>query len=475
MDYLPLFAQVRDRALLVVGGGEVALRKVRLVLEAGARVTVIAPSMHPELQTLAAAGQLQIRQQRFTPDDLAGQRLVIAATDDPLVNQTVAAAAEAAGLWVNVVDDPAHSSFIFPSIIDRSPIMVAVSSGGAAPVLARLLRERLEALLPSHLGALARVAGGLRGKVQQALGHLSERRRFWEKAFSSSHLAGLLRAGREQEGVAWLETRLQQTETQGGEVVLVGAGPGDAGLLTLKGLQQLQQAEVVLYDQLVSPEVRALIRRDAEQISVGKKAGAHSMPQDEINALILQHAQAGKRVVRLKGGDPFMFGRGGEEAEAIKAAGIPFSVVPGITAASGATAYAGIPLTHRAHAQSVVLITGHCQRDGRNVDWPALAASNQTLVIYMGLMASPTLQHLLLQHGRAAETPIAVIERGTTAAQRVLRGRLDELAALSADAVSPSLIVIGEVAALADKLAWFQPGGEPDQGWAGSEQLVSLD
>ena len=253
MDYLPLFAKVSDKPILLVGGGEVALRKARLLLEAGARLTVVAPHLHDELQALVDAGALHYLNGEFSAEQLAQQRLVIAATDNEMVNAAVAAAADAAGLWVNVVDDPARSSFIFPSIIDRSPIMVAVSSGGAAPVLARLLRERLEALLPSHLGALARLSGELRSQVKAAFDSISERRRYWERAFASSRLAALLQSGDEAGGRAWLADELAQSEQQGGEIVLVGAGPGDAGLLTLKGLQQIQQAEVVLYDQLVSP------------------------------------------------------------------------------------------------------------------------------------------------------------------------------------------------------------------------------
>ena len=460
MDYLPLFAKVSNKPILLVGGGEVALRKARLLLEAGARLTVVAPQLHEELQELADAGVLHYLNDEFSVEQLAEQRLVIAATDDEAVNAAVAAAADAAGLWVNVVDDPARSSFIFPSIIDRSPIMVAVSSGGAAPVLARLLRERLEALLPSHLGALARLSGELRSKVKSAFDSISERRRYWERAFASSRLAALLQSGDEAGGRAWLADELAQSEQQGGEIVLVGAGPGDAGLLTLKGLQQIQQAEVVLYDQLVSPEVLNLIRRDAERISVGKRAGAHSVPQHEINELLVEHARAGKRVVRLKGGDPFMFGRGAEELEVAKAAGIPFSVVPGITAAAGATAYAGIPLTHRDHAQSAVFITGHCQKDGQEADWPALAASNQTLVIYMGLISSPVIQEKLLAHGRAPQTPVALIERGTQPSQRVIRGTLDQLPELAIGVESPALIMVGSVVTLADKLAWFGQGND---------------
>lgn len=457
MDYLPLFANLRNRRVLLVGGGEIALRKARLLLDAGARLTVVAPELKSELQDLLTDHVWLA--ESFQADHVLGQQLIIAATDDQPVNHQVAEAANAENIWVNVVDDPANSSFIFPSIIDRSPIMVAISSGGKAPVLARLLRERLESLLPKHLGTLAQLCGDWRDKVKSVFHSISNRRRFWERAMASPHLASLLET--EQIGVAeqWLQVQLQEQGAahgaKGGEVVLVGAGPGDAGLLTLKGLQQLQQAEVVLYDNLVSPEVMNLIRRDAERICVGKQAGHHSMPQHEINALLVEQALQGKRVVRLKGGDPFMFGRGAEELEAAKAAGIPFSVVPGITAAAGATAYAGIPLTHRDFAQSAVFITGHCKKDGAEPDWAALAASNQTLVIYMGLYGSPEITQRLLQHGRLPSTPVALIEKGTTAAQRVLRGSLADLPELAKSAASPSLIVVGEVATLADSLMWF--------------------
>lgn len=467
MDYLPLFARLNNRAVLLVGGGDIALRKARLLLDAGAQLTVVAPSLHEELTELLV-GHTYIPA-RFQAEHLHQHMLVVAATDDDQVNADVAEAANIANVWVNVVDDPERSSFIFPSIIDRSPIMVAVSSGGKAPVLVRMLRERLEALLPKHLGALAELSGEWRSKIKQKLNDITSRRRFWEKAFASPQLATLLETEQHEAAEQWMSEQLNAEDYAGGEIVLVGAGPGDAGLLTLKGLQQIQQAEVVLYDQLVSPEVMNLVRRDAERISVGKKAGAHSVPQHEINELLLSHARAGKRVVRLKGGDPFMFGRGAEELQAARAEGIPFSVVPGITAAAGATAYAGIPLTHRDSAQSAVFITGHCKQGGEEPDWAALAASNQTLVIYMGLIGSPTITERLIAHGRRPETPVALIERGTTARQRVLRGTLQQLPELAKDAQSPSLIVVGEVASLADTLSWF--GGDTA---TGKEHLINL-
>ena len=319
----------------------------------------------------------------------------------------------------------------------------------------RLLRERLESLLPRHLGGLTELSGRVRDKAKQVLSSISDRRRFWERAFASNTLAGLIEKQDWQSAETWLNDGLDKAQSEVGEVVLVGAGPGDPGLLTLKALQQIQQAEVVLYDQLVSPEILDLVRRDATLVSVGKKAGAHSVPQEETNRLLVEYARAGNRVVRLKGGDPFMFGRGGEELEVLAAEGIPFSVVPGITAAAGATAYAGIPLTHRDHAQSAVFITGHCQKEGKEPDWQQLAMTQQTLVIYMGLMRSEHIQQQLVSHGRSSQTPIAIIERGTTARQRVLTGTLAELAVLAQQAVSPSLIVIGEVVSLRKQLAWF--------------------
>lgn len=468
MDYLPMFAKLEGRPVLLVGGGEVALRKARLLLAAGARLTLVSPAIdaafseyHGRFIHLAA---------RFSPDHLVGHILVVAATDDLEVNALVYQSANQRGLFVNVVDDPVRSSFIFPSIIDRSPVMVAVSSGGKAPVLVRLLRERLESLLPRHLGGLAELSGRVRGKAKQVLVSLSDRRRFWERAFASNTLGSLVEKQDWQGAEQWLNEGLDKAQSEVGEVVLVGAGPGDPGLLTLKALQQIQQAEVVLYDQLVSPEILDLVRRDATLVSVGKKAGAHSVPQEETNRLLVQYARAGNRVVRLKGGDPFMFGRGGEELEVLAVEGIPFSVVPGITAAAGATAYAGIPLTHRDYAQSAVFITGHCQSDGKESDWQQLAATNQTLVIYMGLMRSEHIQQQLISHGRSGSTPIAIIERGTQARQRVLTGTLNELATLAAQAESPSLIVIGEVVALREQLAWF---GE--QGRAPSDEFGSTD
>ncbi|EAS62632.1 MULTISPECIES: siroheme synthase CysG [Photobacterium] len=453
MDYLPIFADLKRRPCLVVGGGDSAWRKTRMLLKAGADVRVIAPSLNADFTAALASQQIKLVGEHFSPSDLDGIFLAIAATERKAINALVYQSANQRQVLVNVVDDTQRCSFIIPSIVDRSPIIVAISSSGQAPVLARLLREKLEALLPQHLGRMATIAGNFRQRLSQTVSSFSARRYFWEQAFNG-RFGDLVASGREQEAEQELVALTQQAPPQG-QVALIGAGPGDAGLLTLRALQLMQQADVVLYDYLVSDEVMDLVRRDAELVCVGKKAGFHSVPQEETNRLIVHYAQQGKRVVRLKGGDPFVFGRGGEELEVLFDADIPFQVVPGITAAAGATAYAGIPLTHRDYAQTAMFVTGHLKPDGDTLDWSTLARGKQTLVIYMGLMKSSHIQQQLLEHGRGADTPIAIIERGTQKTQKVLKGQLSELAELAKHAASPSLIVVGEVVNLSTKLDWF--------------------
>lgn len=454
MDYLPLFADLRQRPVLVVGGGEVAARKILLLARAGADIRVAARELCAELAELQRDGALRWLGPEFTPSMLDGVFLVIAATDDSALNAEVYRCADARQILANVVDDQPRCSFIFPSIVDRNPIMVAISSGGKAPVLARILREKLESLLPAFLGPLAQIAGQWRTRVKQQIPAMSGRRRFWEKALNG-RFASLVAQGRLQQAEAALAHTLEAGPEQGGEVALVGAGPGDSGLLTLRGLQLLQQADVVLYDYLVSDEVLELVRRDADRICVGKRAGDHSMAQQQINRLLVELAQSGKRVVRLKGGDPFIFGRGGEELQHVAAAGIPFQVVPGITAAAGATAYAGIPLTHRDHAQSVLFITGHLRPDGDAPDWAALARGQQTLAIYMGVVKAQDISQQLILHGRSPDTPVAVISRGTRPDQQVFTGTLQQLDQLAQQAPTPALLVIGEVVQLHHDIAWF--------------------
>ncbi|MNH65822.1 Siroheme synthase [compost metagenome] len=460
MDYLPIFCRLDNKPVLLVGGGEVAERKARLLLDAGAHLTVVAPELDPELAELAANGSIEWLAGEFAPAQLTGKWLVVAATDRREVNALVYQSANQARIFANVVDDPKRSSFIMPSIIDRSPLMVAISSGGKAPVLARLLREKLEALLPQHLGAVATFAGSLRERVKTRFASMGERRRFWERLLGADRLGQALARGDGASAHQLADSLFADESQTGGEVVLVGAGPGDPGLLTLHALRQMQQADVVVYDRLVSDEVMALVRRDAKRIFVGKQAGNHCVPQEGINQLLLDEAKKGQRVVRLKGGDPFIFGRGGEELETLVGSGIGFQVVPGITAASGCAAYAGIPLTHRDHAQSVRFVTAHGKGGARDLDWPLLARDKQTLVFYMGLSSCAVIREQLLTHGKGGDTPVALIERGTQPSQRVIRGTLDQLPELAIGVESPALIMVGSVVTLADKLAWFGQGND---------------
>ncbi|MFB0594098.1 siroheme synthase CysG [Aeromonas hydrophila] len=462
MDYLPIFCRLDNKPVLLVGGGEVAERKARLLLDVGAQLTVVAPELDPELAELAANGSIEWLAGEFAPQQLTGKWLVVAATDRREVNALVYQSANLARIFANVVDDPKRSSFIMPSIIDRSPLMVAISSGGKAPVLARLLREKLEALLPQHLGAIAAFAGSLRERVKARFASMGERRRFWERLLGADRLGQALARGDSASANQLADSLFADESQTGGEVVLVGAGPGDPGLLTLHALRQMQQADVVVYDRLVSDEVMALVRRDARRIFVGKQAGNHCVPQEGINQLLLEEAKKGQRVVRLKGGDPFIFGRGGEELETLVGSGIGFQVVPGITAASGCAAYAGIPLTHRDHAQSVRFVTAHGKGGAQDLDWPLLAKDKQTLVFYMGLSSCATIREQLLTHGKTGDTPVALIERGTQPSQRVIRGTLDQLPELALGVESPALIMVGSVVTLADQLAWFGQGCAAD-------------
>ncbi|MGL5215367.1 MAG: siroheme synthase CysG [Aeromonas hydrophila] len=462
MDYLPIFCRLDNKPVLLVGGGEVAERKARLLLDAGAQLTVVAPELDPELAELAANGSIEWLAGEFAPQQLTGKWLVVAATDRREVNALVYQSANQARIFANVVDDPKRSSFIMPSIIDRSPLMVAISSGGKAPVLARLLREKLEAMLPQHLGAVAAFAGSLRDRVKARFASMGERRRFWERLLGADRLGQALARGDSASANQLADSLFADESQTGGEVVLVGAGPGDPGLLTLHALRQMQQADVVVYDRLVSDEVMGLVRRDARRIFVGKQAGNHCVPQEGINQLLLDEAKKGQRVVRLKGGDPFIFGRGGEELETLVGSGIGFQVVPGITAASGCAAYAGIPLTHRDHAQSVRFVTAHGKGGAQDLDWPLLAKDKQTLVFYMGLSSCATIREQLLTHGKAGDTPVALIERGTQPSQRVIRGTLDQLPELAVGVESPALIMVGSVVTLADQLAWFGQGCAAD-------------
>ncbi|HEZ5026347.1 TPA: uroporphyrinogen-III C-methyltransferase [Neisseria meningitidis] len=456
MNYFPIFANLAGRPVLVVGGGAVAARKISLLLKAGAEVRVAAKHLNAELSALAAENKILWLAEEFRAEHIRTVFLIIAASSDQALNRRVFHLAESCQKPVNVVDDRDHCSFIFPSVIDRNPVQIAVSSSGSAPVLARLLRERLEALLPPSLGDMAEISGRWRDAVKGKLKSVTERRRFWEKQFNG-RFAALVKNRQNTLAERELAGQLEQSRQndQGGSVSLVGAGPGDAGLLTLKGLQEIQQADVVLYDALVSDGILSLVRRDAERIFVGKRARGDRTPQEDTNALMVRLAREGRRVVRLKGGDPFVFGRGGEELEVLARHHIPFSVVPGITAAVGATAYAGIPLTHRDYAQSAVFVTGHRKADAPDIEWQTLARSRQTLVIYMGTLKAAPIAERLQQYGRPPDTPAAVISHGTQSTQSTAIGTLANLARLAENAPKPALIVVGEVVELHEKLAWF--------------------
>ncbi|QXH58564.1 siroheme synthase CysG [Pseudomonas maumuensis] len=458
MDYLPLFHKLQGGRVLVVGGGEIALRKARLLADAGAALRVVAPEVDGQLAMLAREGGGEVLVRGYQASDLDGCRLVIAATDDSALNAQVSAEAQARSLPVNVVDAPALCTVIFPAIVDRSPLVVAVSSGGDAPVLARLIRAKLEAWIPSAYGELAGLAARFRHKVKALYPDVNQRRGFWESVFQGP-IAERQLAGQGAEAERLLQAMVDGAPVQqGGEVYLVGAGPGDPDLLTFRALRLMQQADVVLYDRLVAPAIIEMCRRDAERIYVGKRRADHAVPQDKINRLLVDLARQGKRVLRLKGGDPFIFGRGGEEIEELADEGIPFQVVPGITAASGCSAYGGIPLTHRDYAQSVRFVTGHLKDGTSNLPWNDLVAPAQTLVFYMGLVGLPTICAELIRHGRAASTPAALVQQGTTRNQRVFTGTLADLPALVArhEVHAPTLVIVGEVVQLREKLAWFE-------------------
>jgi uroporphyrin-III C-methyltransferase/precorrin-2 dehydrogenase/sirohydrochlorin ferrochelatase len=463
MRYFPLFLDLDGRDVLVIGGGSVALRKVETLRSAGARVRVIAETIHEALRALATRDGIPLQERRFESRDIEAHglprpRLVIAATSDREVNAVVARAADAAGIPCNVVDDRELSTCLMPAIIDRSPVQIAVSTGGASPVLARLIRERLEALLDESLGPLAQFAERWRVTARKVLANVSARRRYLSWLLTGS-AAQAIRSGRSAEAdrlatreLARLRHREDRADcdadsTAAGHVSLVGAGPGDPGLLTLKGLRALQEADVVIHDRLASAGVLELARRDAERIDVGKRPGAGTS-QDAINALLVEHARRGRRVVRLKGGDPFIFGRGGEEIDTLRAAGISFDVVPGITAAVAASASAAIPLTDRRHVHAVRLITGNDAEILDAFDFSDVAAGRETLAVYMGVAQLPALRARLLAAGVTPAMPVALIENASRAEQRVVATTAASLVA-AADAhhvASPAIALVGSVA-----------------------------
>ncbi len=460
MEYLPLFIQVKNRPCLVVGGGSIAARKVALLRKAQANVTVVSPELCEELKKLRDDNLIQHVNRKFEDIDLEDCVVVIAASNQPDVNQRISELAQQLRVPVNVVDNQDLCSFIMPSIIDRSPVVIAVSTGGSSPVLARLIRTKLEGSIPAVYGRLAELVESFRDKVKAAFPDVESRRGFWEKMLEG-RVAEMVFSGHDEDAKVLLEKAIDEGSANPktpGEVFLVGAGPGDPDLLTFRALRLMQQADVVVYDRLVSPAIMEMVRRDAEIVYVGKERDKHTMQQENINQLLVRLAKEGKRVLRLKGGDPFIFGRGGEEIEELAQEGVAFQVVPGITAAIGCSSYAGIPLTHRDYAQSCVFVTGHLKDGTVDLNWKALAHPNQTVVFYMGLHGAPTLCKEMIAHGLPATTPVALVEQGTTPQQRVLIATLDTLLDVikNEDIKPPTLIIVGEVVTLHDKLKWVE-------------------
>lgn len=462
MDFLPIFMNVQGQNCLVIGGGKVASRKVFMLLRAGAAVTVISPELCQDLTIRKNEGEITHRARKFEDGDVDGSKIIIAATNDEMANRHISELAKLKGIPVNVVDAPDLCSFIVPSIIDRNPVQIAISTGGASPVLARLLRARLETFIPAAYGRLATLVESFREKVKTKFSNTDDIRTFWEHILEGP-VADNLIAGKDKVARELLETAVANAEAPAkrGEVYLVGAGPGDPDLLTFRALRLMQQADVVVYDRLVSQGVMDLVRRDAERIYAGKERNKHTLPQEGINALLVRLAQEGKRVLRLKGGDPFIFGRGGEEIETLTDENISFQVVPGITAAAGCSSYAGIPLTHRDYVQSCMFVTGHLKDGTTDLNWNAIAQPNQTIVFYMGLQTVKELCHELIKHGLPATTPAALVEKGTTQEQKVHIGDLTSLHDIvqKNNVQAPTLIIVGEVVSLHDKLNWFVPEG----------------
>lgn len=460
MDVLPIAIKLTRQRCLVVGGGAIARRKANLLAQAGAQIDVLAPVVAPELAALATeSGGVVTLAEYASSHDMSPYRLVIAATNDGAVNRMVFLHCESQNILVNSVDDPPHCRFILPAIIDRSPLLISVSSGGNSPVLARQLRSKIESLIPAQFGELAKFSGQWRPAVKAAIPNPDERRIFWENLYASTIGEQVLNGQRDAADAALPQALIDwQNDTKPrGEVYLVGAGPGDPDLLTFKALRLMQQADVVVYDRLVSAPIMELVRRDAERIYVGKARADHAVPQEDINHMLVRLAQEGKRVCRLKGGDPFIFGRGGEEIEQLVAADVAFQVVPGITAASGCSAYAGIPLTHRDYAQSVRFLTGHQKAGSPELPWEELIYEHQTLVLYMGLVGLRNICAQLIAHGLRADMPVALVSKGTTPEQKVIVGTVSTIADQIEDqhVPAPTLTIIGEVVNLRDKLRWF--------------------
>jgi len=459
--YLPLFHAIHDQRVLVVGAGRMALRRCKKLLGYGIQVDVVAPKIIPELRALLEQHKQNYLAENFSAIHIEKPFFVVAATDQRELNARIVALCKEKKIPVNVVDDPAACDFIFPMAVDREPLSIAIASGGASPILSRLLKNLIHGLVPASYGNLAALVGRYRNTVREKIPEESKRVAFWESILQGS-VAEAMFSGKEAEADALLQRALIDPEKTigNGEVYLIGAGPGDPGLLTLRAFRLIQQSDVILHDRLVSKEILALARPETELVYVGKQRAFHAVPQQEINQLLMDYAKQGKRVARLKGGDPFIFGRGGEEIALLAENHIPFQVIPGITAANGCAAYAGIPLTHRDHAQTVRFIAGQLKEGAVDLPWRELAVPNQTLVFYMGLNGLPLICEQLIKHGAAENLPAALIERGTTADQRIHIGTLATLAdsIKTKEVHSPTLLIVGTVVTLHEQLAWFHAG-----------------
>ena len=462
MDHLPIFLNVDGKRTLIVGKGVSAARKADLLLRAGSDQTIVTPQLGEELSQLAETYSFKHQATAVTAADLDGCMIVFGCDEDDSLNQNLRKLAHEAGIPVNVSDKTEDCDFIMPALVDRTPLLIAISSGGTSPLLVRMLKARFETTIPAAYGKLAEFAGSYRDRIKKLIPNMTRRRRFWE-AMVSGPVAEHLFSSQLEQAASLMESNLVDAAREGdqpppGEVYLVGTGPGDPDLLTFRALRLMQQADVVLYDRLIGDGILNLVRRDARRIYVGKLKNNHTVPQEEISEMLIDLANKGKRVLRLKGGDPFVFGRGGEEIEALSENGVAFQVVPGVTAANGCAAYAGIPLTHRDHAQACVFVTGH-EKDGElKLNWDSLIQPRQTVVLYMGLTSLEAITSGFIKHGAAPQTPAAVVENGTRAGQRVITGTLDSLLDKTSQAQvkSPALIIVGSVVTLREKLSWFE-------------------
>ena len=457
MDYLPVFLDLTSKKCVIIGGGEVAHRKAKLLLKTEALVHIVAAEFSERIKDLNSDACTLVTEE-FNQRHLIDAVLVIAATDSASVNREVATAANSLNITVNVVDEPALCSCIMQALIDKSPVVIAISTGGNSPVLTRRLKELIEIILPNNIGALSKLMGSWRVKVKNKLDSFDMRLKFWEEVMESD-VPDLVFKNKTELANKTIQDHLDNAplSREVGEVYLVGAGPGDSDLLTLRALRLMYQADVVLYDRLVSQQVLDKVRPDAEFISVGKSESQHTVEQHKINEMLVFYANKGNKVLRLKGGDPFIFGRGGEEIEELSKFNIPFQVVPGVTAASGCGSYAGIPLTHRDHSQSDRFLTGHLKEGKLELEWDNLINKQETLVFYMGLLSLQTICDELISHGSSPDTPIAAIEQGTMPNQRVVTSTLEKITPIVTrlDLKSPTMLIIGDVVTLRNQLSWY--------------------